>query len=566
MSHMIPIRIGAIKRAMRVLLATPLLLVATLFGGCQSAPSNDAMEADRPSAAAVAGLRRAFLAGNELPDRLRQLADLELQAMRLAEDEPLRLGALGTAILDICQGSLTGHYALRRFYEHLDSPDAADSHAAWMDAIKAHMAGSADGTPDNPYTSLTPVEAQIFVIAESLSPVGAIYQSTEPESFYMLVVGRPVQGPLKQFHFNLDALYRTTVNSLSDKAAGQAPHFEFTPLTLMGILARSGDATAQAAVGAMLMARNQHDDAIGWLRSASRTGNVIANVMLARIFWEKSLTADTDDDRREALDQVMENYLHAIALGSRDAMYALGSLYLTGAFGEDNEASGVPLLEQAGDLGHSDALHYLAHLYYAGDGVERDTARAGVYFIRSAALSNAAARLGYARYLIREGSDTGGDGRAIQWLKELVEENEDPQAMLLLGNLHARGIAARQSFRTAHRWYRHAARVAPNNADIVNEVAWTLTVSDLARLRKARYALKIMTHMMESDDQARTSPEFLDTWAATFAANGNFDEAVRLQQLALKEATDADREDVLGILKEHLDLFMAGKPVIEPAP
>ena len=551
---------------MRVLLATPLLLIATVLAGCQSVPPADAAGADRPTAATAAGLRQAFLDGDELADQLRKLADLELQALRLAEDEPLKLGAIGTAILDICRGSLTGHYALRRFYEHLDSPDVADSHAAWMEAIGAHMAGGADGTPGNPYSTLTPVEAQIFVIAESLSPVGSIYQSSEPESFYMLVVGRPEQGPLQQFHFNLDALYRTTVTSLSDRTAGRAPHFEFTPLTLMGILARSGDASAQAAVGAMLMARKQYDDAVGWLRTASRAGNVIANVMLARIFWENSLTAETEDDRRQALDQVMENYLHAIALGSTDAMYALGSLYLTGAFGEDNEASGVPLLDQAGDLGHSEALLYLAHLYYAGDGVERDTARAGVYFIRSAALRNSAARLGYARYLMREGDAGQGDERAVRWLEELVDENEDPQAMLLLGNLHARGIAAKQSFRTAHRWYRDAAKAAPNNADIVNEVAWTLTVSDLARLRKARYARKIMTRMMEADERARTSPEFLDTWAATFAANGNFDEAVRLQQLALKQATDADREDVLGVLQEHLDLFMARKPVIEPAP
>ena len=75
-----------------------------------------------------------------------------------------------------------------------------------------------------------------------------------------------------------------------------------------------------------------------------------------------------------------------------------------------------------------------------------------------------------------------------------------------------------------------------------------------------------MTRMMKADDEARASPEFLDTWAATYAANGDFDEAVRLQQLALKEAAGADRTDVLDILKEHLDLFMAGKPVIEPAP
>ena len=566
MSHMIPIQIGAIKCAMRVLLATPLLLIATALAGCQATPPRDATAETLPTATAAASLRHAFLAGDAHSEDLRRLTDFESQAMRLAEDEPLKLGAIGTAILDICQGSLTGHYALRRFYEHLESQDAVAFHAAWMEAIKAGMAGNADGTPGNRYAALTPVEAQIFVIAESRSPVGAIYQSDEPESFSMLVVGRPAQGPLQNFYFDLDALYRNTLNSLSDKPGGQAASIGFSPLALMGRLARSGDTTAQAAVGALLIARKQYDDAVGWLRTASRTGNVIANVMLARIFWEKSLQAESEDDRRQALDQVMENYLHAIALGSSDAMYALGGLYLTGAFGEDNEASGLPLLEQAGELGHSDALLYLAHLFYTGDGVARDTVQAGVYFVRSATLHNPAARLGYARYLMREGGVAEGDNRAVQWLQELVDETEDPQAMLLLGNLHARGIAAKQNFRMAHRWYRDAARAAPNNADIVNEVAWTLTVSDLARLRRARYALKIMTRMMEADELARTSPEFLDTWAATFAANGKFNEAVRLQQLALKEAADADREDVLDILREHLDLFMARRPVIEPAP
>ncbi len=546
-------------------LVTPVLLLALALAGCQSSPTVESNAATPPSPRAVAGLRQAFLGGDELADELQRLADLELQAIR-AEDEPLRLGAIGTAILDICEGNLTGHYALRRYYEHLDSPDAVEYHAAWIEAIRRHMASDAAGTTEDRYATLTPIEAQVFTITGSLSPVGSIYQSNEPDSLSMLVVGRPEQGALEQLHFNLDALYRTTLASLSGSGVGQAVHPEFSPAALMGILARSGDTTAQAAVGAMLMARQQYDDAVGWLRSATRTGNVIANVMLARIFWERSLQPEDEDDRREALDQVMENYLHAIALGSSDAMYALGSLYLTGTFGEDNEASGVPLLTQAGDLGHSDALLYLAHLYYAGDGVEQDTARAGAYFIRSAALENPAARLGYARYLMREGDAAKGDARAVQWLKELADENEDPQAMLLLGNLHARGIAARQSFRAAHRWYRTAAKTAPNNPDVVNEVAWTLTVSDLDRLRKARYALKIMTRMMEADERARTSPEYLDTWAATFAANGDFDEAVRLQQLALQAAVDGNREDVLDILREHLHLFMAGRPVIEAVP
>ena len=59
------------------------------------------------------------------------------------------------------------------------------------------------------------------------------------------------------------------------------------------------------------------------------------------------------------------------------------------------------------------------------------------------------------------------------------------------------------------------ARTDPN---IVNEVAWTLTVSDRDSLRRERYAREIMDHLMEANEAARQRPEYLDTWAATYAA------------------------------------------------
>ena len=148
----------------------------------------------------------------------------------------------------------------------------------------------------------------------------------------------------------------------------------------------------------------------------------------------------------------------------------------------------------------------------------------------------------------------------------MVRETASPEAMLMLGSLHARGVATKQNFRTARKWYRDAAKAAPEQADIVNEVAWTLTVSDLKRLRQARFANRIMTRLMQQDRDAQSKPEYLDTWAATYAATGNFREAVRVQELALQEAVDTDRKDVLDILQQHLDLFLAGKPVIEQVP
>jgi len=147
-----------------------------------------------------------------------------------------------------------------------------------------------------------------------------------------------------------------------------------------------------------------------------------------------------------------------------------------------------------------------------------------------------------------------------------MAKQDEARAMVLLGNLYARGIQADQSARRALRWFKNAIKAAPQDPEIVNEIAWTLAVTDLEDLREERYALRIMTSMMSADSEARTRPEYLDTWAAALAANGNFDAAVEKQALALSAALANDRDDVIEVLEEHMDLFKSGRAVTEGVP
>ena len=545
----------------------PAVAFAALLLGCQSMPPPppevEVEALDDPRPALAARLRSAFLAKDDFAASLERLMELEGQALGLIEYEPLKLGAIGSAILDMNYASLSGHYALKRFYDHVEAADAVRHHAAWVRATKAAMADAGSGAPDSPYSAITPAEAHFYLRSEELSDLGAIYKSNEDTPFMLLTLGRSQDGgPLRPLHFALDGLAQVADEQFKRNGIDS----EYSPLTLIGLLARQGDAAAQTALGALLVARNRTEDAIGWLQAASRVDNVIAHNILARIHTIQYSQAESPEERQAALDQVLENYMRATALGSPNAMYGLAALYLEGVFGADNQAAAIPLMRQAGDLGNSDALLHLAYLHYAGEEVEEDLAAAEAYFVRAAALKNDAARLGYARYLMRERATPDSSGQAVAWLKEMVRNTANPEAMLLLGNLHARGVATKQNFRTARKWYRNAARAAPEQADIVNEVAWTLTVSDLKSLRRARFANRIMTRLMRKDQDAQSKPEYLDTWAATYAATGNFREAVRVQELALQEAVDTGRKDVLDILQQHLDLFLAGKPVIEQVP
>ena len=68
---------------------------------------------------------------------------------------------------------------------------------------------------------------------------------------------------------------------------------------------------------------------------------------------------------------------------------------------------------------------------------------------------------------------------------------------------------------------------------------------------------------MQDSALAREKPEFLDTWAAALAANGQFEKAIEVQNRAIAKATEQDRDDVLQILERHLKSFKLNQPITE---
>ena len=550
----------------RLFLLVASLCLAAIAAGCQTAPPVPYGELHDKAAngekVAVADLREAFRRDVALPERMERLMELEQQALQLVEDEPLKLGSIGSAILDTYQASITGHYVLSRFYEYVETPDAAATHLEWLERIRADMASVGDGSREAPFPAMTSVDAQMYAISLAMSPVGAIYQTSDDVPFGLMIQARPDNGPIKSFHFDLGAVFDAM---RMDFAATASDDAEFSPVSVIGYLAKRGDTAAQAAIGAFLASQNRTDDAIDWLRASSRAGNLVASSVLAQLYWRKASDAESPEARQEALDEVLENYLHAIALGSTDAMYELAVLYLNNHYGEENRASGVTLLNQAAETGHSDAAVFLAHLYYTGDLVAQDLDLARSFYVQACELDNGFGRRSYARFLLDRSIEQAPDPRAIGWLKELADEG-DAEAMLLLGNMYARGVGTSQNFRRAVRWYKEAVKAAPDDASIVNEVAWTLTVSHFDGLKRPQYAREIMDTLMAVNEAARARPEYLDTWAAAYAANGNFERAIELQQQALDAAEALEFEDVMDILETHLQAFRDGETITETAP
>ena len=80
-----------------------------LLGGCQtSAPRPTAVEYNGTPLPSIMGLQQEFLSQPDVMTRYLRLSELEAQALALAADEPLRLGSVGSAILEIYPASYTG--------------------------------------------------------------------------------------------------------------------------------------------------------------------------------------------------------------------------------------------------------------------------------------------------------------------------------------------------------------------------------------------------------------------------------------------------------------------------
>ncbi len=541
------------------------LSLTLLFGGCQtsaSLPANEtAARADALDGNATARAR--FLTDENLGDRLTRLLELEKQALQLAVDEPLKLGSIGSAILDLYPQSQTGHYVLARFYDHVESADAKAQHEQALATIQAEMKLSGDGSRAAPFDVMTIYDAHTFAMTQEASPVGAIYQNSENAELGYLLMARPRDGKLEQLFFDISPLLKSLPQHDDVEASNAWTYIRILAATEM-------DSAAHTAVGAYLASQRQYDEAIKWLRVAARTDNVLANAMLARIYWTQSEQADEQTQIDELRELSLENHLHAIALGSTDSMYTLANLYLNDIYGEENRSAGVPLLRQAGDLGHVESLVYLGHLHGAGLNVKRDLGQATLYFERAVASDDEGAILSYGRFLVGLSANdqaTANIGNSsIHPRLERLAKQDDAEAMVVLGNLHARGVGTEPSSAQAFKWYKRAVAEDPDNADIVNEVAWTLTVSDVDGLPRARFARRIMDSLMNNNEPARERPEYLDTWAATYAATGDFAQAVALQEQAIEQATQQSREDVMDILLDHLEQFKAGGTITEQAP
>ena len=514
------------------------------------------------------------------------VSELESQALLYLDQEPLKLGSIGSAILEKDPSNLIGRLALSKFYSSLGAIETGtDFTESYEESLKV-ISASGNGSPEKPWVVSSNQAAELFLENTGISRVGGVYQSNLQQKLGLMIIGLEGENTQpKEYYFDLSHLLNSANAYLSTDKTQDSDN----PWPLLRLLSESRDSAAQAAIGAYLVKQKNYKAAINWLTASAQQDNLFAHTLLARIFWsqfsgieqmlrsdkdQSTLTAENRESLRSQLNDLktksQSHHRQAISLGSVESMYTLGRLLFEGKFGPGKVIEGQELLEQSGKLGNAESFLFLAHHYRSGNIVQQDISRSTTFFSEAAKLRNPEAIVAFARFLISpagEGFREEEKFGIVKLLEELVAE-KDPEAMVVLGNLNAAGVQTNQSFRQAISWYRKAVKAASNNIDeasdeIINEVAWILATTSKKSLKRARYALRIIDKRMQDSALAREKPEFLDTWAAALAANGQFEKAIEVQNRAISKATEQDRDDVLQILERHLKSFELNQPITE---
>ena len=111
--------------------------------------------------------------------------------------------------------------------------------------------------------------------------------------------------------------------------------------------------------------------------------------------------------------------------------------------------------------------------------------------------------------------------------------------------------------------YRRAYKLRPYDAEAANDLSWFLCTCPDAKLRDGKRALELANHACELSEW--TQAWYIDTLAAAYAEQRDFDEAIVWQQRAIDLAGQSQKE-LSDELQKRLELYKKGLPYREEHP
>lgn len=160
-----------------------------------------------------------------------------------------------------------------------------------------------------------------------------------------------------------------------------------------------------------------------------------------------------------------------------------------------------------------------------------------------------------ARALIRSGKHQ----EALAAFNRAVEQ--DPTNPTVYNNLGNTYLMLDQPDK-AIEYYRASLRILPDQPEPLANLAWVLAVSADETLRNPEEALKLAEQACLLAD--RPGPNLLDTRAAAYAANGQYNRAINDMRRAIRQAETQELKEQLEAYRARIALYRRKQPYIMP--
>ncbi len=217
--------------------------------------------------------------------------------------------------------------------------------------------------------------------------------------------------------------------------------------------------------------------------------------------------------------------------GDVSAQLRLGVIYLTGDGVAKDDAEAVKWLRKAADQDSALAERYLAEMYFKGRGVPADHEEAAKWLRMAAEQGDAQSEYNLAvLYTNGEGIPRNAK-EAANWMRKAADQSL-AAGQQGLGALYENGDGVPRDSIEAAKWYRKA--VDQNYVPAMNSLALLMATSKESTVRNPQAAIALATKAVAGG----TNPDYLDTLAAAYFADGQLDKAVETEQKALARAPE----------------------------
>jgi TPR repeat protein len=229
--------------------------------------------------------------------------------------------------------------------------------------------------------------------------------------------------------------------------------------------------------------------------------------------------------------------------GDVAAQVQLGVIYLTGDGVAKNDAEAMKWLRKAADQDNAIAERYLAEMFFKGRGVPADNDEAAKWLRLAAEQGDAQSEHNLA-VLYTQGLGVPRNVKeAANWMHKAAVQNL-PAGQQGMGAFYENGDGVPEDPVEAAAWYRKA--VEQNYVPAMNSLALLMATSNDRHVRNLQEAIALATKAVA----ASSNPDYLDTLAAAYFANGESDKAVETEQKAL--ARNPQNEDYQKALQKYL--------------